>query len=51
MKVVVTGVAGKQGGGTLWYLLKQKDISQIVAADIRVDKVEELVASLRDKRL
>ncbi len=51
MKVVVTGAAGKQGRGALWYLLKQKDISQIVAADIQLVKVKELVASLGDRRL
>ena len=51
MKVVVAGAAGKQGRGAFWYLLKQKDISQIVAADIRLDKVKELVTSLGDRRL
>lgn len=50
MKVAVTGASDKQGRSALWYLLKQKDVSQIVAAG-RADKVKELVASLGDKRL
>lgn len=51
MKVVVAGATGKQGRGALWYLLKQKDVSQIVAAARRVDRVKELVARLGDERL
>jgi len=51
MKVLVAGATGKQGRGALWYLLKQKDISQIVAAARGLDRVEELVANLGDERL
>jgi len=51
MKVVVTGAAGRQAWGALWYLLKQKDVAEIVAADIQLDKIKDIVESSGDKRL
>jgi len=51
MKVVVGGATGMQGRGALEYLLRQKDVSQIVAAARSGGKLEELVTSLGDKRL
>jgi len=51
MKLVVAGGTGRQGRGAIWYLLKQKDVAQIVVGARRLDKVKELVAGLGDKRL
>ncbi len=51
MKVVVTGATGKQGRGALWYLLRQKDVSQIVVSARSADKLKQLVAELGDDRL
>lgn len=51
MKVVVVGAAGNQAWGAIWYLLKQQDVSEIVTADIRLDKVKELLTNSGDRRL
>jgi lysine 6-dehydrogenase len=51
MKVVVPGATGKQGRGALWYLLRQKDVSEIIVAARGLEQVNALVSELEDKRL
>ena len=51
MKAVVIGATGRQGKGVIDYLLKQKDVTEVVACARRMDKVKGLIESLRDDRL
>lgn len=51
MKLVVAGAAGKIALGTILCLLKEKDVEQIVCADIQMDKLKAMTAKIGDKRL
>jgi lysine 6-dehydrogenase len=51
MKVVVPGATGKQGRGALWYLLRQKDVSEIIVGARGVEQVKALISELGDERL
>lgn len=51
MKIVVVGGAGLVGPAVIADLLEQKDVSQIVVADIKEEVVKQRVAKLGDDRL
>ena len=51
MKIVVVGGAGLMGPAVIADLLEQKDVSQIVVADIKEEIIKERVAILGDERL
>ena len=51
MKIIVLGAAGLQGRAALVYLLEQKDVTEIRAADIRDDILKEMAVRLDDERL
>lgn len=51
MKLVVAGAAGKIALGTILCLLKERDVEQIVCADIQIEKLDALIDRIGDKRL
>ncbi len=51
MKIAVLGAAGVQGRGAIVYLLEQRDVSEILAVDIREDMLQEMLVRIDDKRL
>jgi saccharopine dehydrogenase-like NADP-dependent oxidoreductase len=51
MKIIVTGAAGVQGRAATVYLLEQKDVSEIVATDMRLQVLQEFSARFKGSRL
>jgi len=51
MKIAVPGAAGVQGRAAIVYLLEQKDVSGVLATDIRAGALEEIAARMGDPRL